>query len=103
MIQLGNQKEINEIRKGIKDNIVGGYTNKEIAKALSAEEFDNNYPSDRYERYSEDAIAKFKEDFEKAEDGTEDLLKENLKDLKAIPVFEENQLYNIFVREIPEA
>jgi hypothetical protein len=102
MIQLGNQKELDEHKLGVKKQIQATYSNSEIAKAISAEDFQKNYPTKLFEIYTEESLDRFREDFMKSEDASSELLEENFKGLRKVCVTDGKIITDFYVREKPQ-
>lgn len=101
MIHLGNQENIDKVREDQKQKIAGSFVQEDnVVKAISQSEFEESYPADKYERYSLEAVKRFKEDFMKSEDANEEALAESFKGLEKVVVSDGTLIADVFVREI---
>lgn len=102
MIQLGNQEQLDGQRKRVKEQIAATYSNAEIAKAMDMTTFQEKYPTEKYEIFSEKAVEKFREDFMKSEDANSELLEQNVGLLEKVSVTDGEVIANVYIREKPQ-
>ena len=103
MIELGNQKDIDQERSNKRSQISGNYTNQESVAAITKEEFEKSYPSESFERYSTASVKKFVDDFKKSDEAeNEEVLASNLKGLSKVVVSDGELIADVYVREIEE-
>ena len=103
-IELSNQTEINAHQKEQRAKVVAMYKNVEaekVANLITKAEFDEHYPTETWERYSLQAVHKFREDIEKAEgiEDKEDSFKKATADLKPFVITEGDNKAIVFVRK----
>lgn len=107
MIHLGNQEQIDSVRKAKRSQITAHYKNPAIEKAISVDDFNKEYSEDKYDRWSQASMNKFVEDFKKSEDfdeesGADDLMK-SFDGIIRVAVTDGKKVQNIFVREKDES
>lgn len=103
MMHFANQHEIDAHRKAQRAKIYDSYVQsggRETATPITKAELDEQYPVDKFERYTLQALHQFRSDLIKAE-GVEDkdgAFKEATKDLKPFIVHHEGKKNIVFVR-----
>lgn len=103
MIHLSTQDGIRDFHKAQSGRIADNYNRRDVLveKAISIEEFVDQYPIEKYQIYSPSAINKFVNDFAKSENVDEELLDNNLSELEEVLIKgEDGSSINVFVRKI---
>lgn len=103
MIQFANQEEIDAVNRQKRLRIYDSYVQSSgrQTQTITKAEFDEQYPSEKWERYTLQAIHKFRTDLIKAE-GIEDkdgAFKEAVRDLKSFIVHDNGKKLIVFTRE----
>lgn len=105
IIQLSNHEDIQSHQKAQRAKIVDAYNrsvdSEKTALLITKGEFDEQYPADKFERYSLQSVTKFREDINKADDieDKDDAFRKATADLKHFVVTEGERKAIVFVRQ----
>ncbi len=102
MIQLPNHEEREAHVKEQKAKILAAYTNApKTATVLNKAEFEEQYPADKFEVYTLEAVDKFRQDLIKAEDveDKDSAFKSATADLKPFVVHADGKQSIMFARK----
>lgn len=105
VIQLSNHDEIRDHQRSQRAKIVAAYNQDDqsdkAAKLITKAEFDEQFPGDKWERYSLQSVNKFREDICKAEgiEDPDDAFKKATSDLKPYVITDGDSKAIVFVRQ----
>lgn len=96
--------EIKAFQKAQKDRILSVFKQEEdpkAAKVITKAEFDEQFPADKFEAYTIQALTKFREDINKADDiaDKDDAFKKATSDLQHFVVHHSGERALVFVRK----
>lgn len=103
VIQLSNHDEIIDHQRSQRAKIAAAYNQDDdrIAKLITKAEFDEQFPGDRWERYSLQSVNKFREDICKVEgiEDPDDAFKKATSDFKPYVITDGDSKAIVFVRQ----
>jgi len=100
MFDFPNDKLIKAQREKLQDQMTGSYKNPEmLVKGLSQEDFNNQFPEDKFERYSFESLSKAKAELKKGENFDEQAFDLETSKMKPIVIENEGKKKLMYVRE----
>ena len=103
MIALPVNQILEDHRKDQRELLLKSYSNSgsilEKSEAISLNDFSENYPSEKFEFFSEELVESFKSEMNKSEDFDSDFLKSELDSLSKVSVNSEgSSVVNFYVK-----
>lgn len=95
------EQGVSDYKANKKAQIYGAFNKGKVATPITKDEFDQEYPVNQFERYSLDALDKFRNDIAKAEDveDKEGAFKKATEDLAPHLVYNEGKKYIVYTRK----